>query len=147
MTRMAYPVPLNEQVSARMRRNGRRDTKPERTLRSLLHANGLRFRKDYAVRAGDRLVRPDVVFTRQRIAIFLDGCYWHACPQHGTQPRRNSEYWTDKLKRNIARDKVVNQALSACGWRVIRVWEHEDPAEAAETIAAAVRRQQTSIGA
>lgn len=121
-----------------MRRNRRRDTKPERTLRSLLHAKGLRFRKDHPVRVAGLLVRPDVVFSRQRIAIFLDGCYWHACPKHGTKPRHNSEYWTEKLERNVARDQAVNRALSASGWTVIRVWEHEDPAKVAETIAAAV---------
>jgi DNA mismatch endonuclease (patch repair protein) len=133
-TRIPYPEPLNEDVSRRMRANRRRDTKPERALRSALHRRGLRFRKDLPIRAGGRLVRPDVVFTRQRVAVFLDGCYWHSCPIHGTSPTRNSSYWDAKLRGNVERDHLVNQALSEAGWEVIRVWEHEHPEEAASLI-------------
>ena len=89
----AYPRPLDEHVSKRMRANRRRDTRPEIRLRSEVHTLGLRFRKDYPIRAGQRLVRPDIVFARQRLAVFLDGCYWHVCPVHGTRPTRNREYW------------------------------------------------------
>lgn len=135
-----YPQPLDEHVSRRMRANRRRDTKPEQALRSALHAQGLRFRKDLPTRAGDRLIRPDVVFPRQRIAVFLDGCYWHACPEHGTSPRRNATYWSWKLERNVQRDLAVNEALADAGWRVIRIWEHEHPDAAAAQIAAHVRR-------
>jgi DNA mismatch endonuclease, patch repair protein len=133
-----YPAPLNADVSRRMRANRRRDTKPERALRSALHTRGLRFRKDFPIRAGSRLVRPDVVFTRRRVAVFLDGCFWHGCPEHGTFPRRNSGYWEWKLKRNAERDLAVNAALMEAGWLVIRVWEHDSPRDAADRVAAAV---------
>ena len=83
-----------------------------------------------------RLVRPDIVFTRRHFAVFVDGCYWHACPEHGTRPSHNRGYWDDKLARNVARDHSVNQALSSAGWHVIRIWEHEDPRAAAARIAA-----------
>lgn len=119
-----------------MRANPRRDTNPEVALRSELHRRGLRFRKDLPVRAGDRLVRPDVVFTRARLAVFLDGCFWHVCPLHGTQPRWNSDYWRTKLDRNVARDKAVNDALAQAGWRVMRAWEHEPINDVAERVQA-----------
>jgi DNA mismatch endonuclease (patch repair protein) len=139
MSALPYPQPSDRHVSARMRRNPRRDTRPEIRLRSLLHRSGLRFRKDFPVRAGDRLIRPDIVFTRVRLAVFVDGCFWHCCPLHGNKPRRNTSYWLPKLERNVARDQVVNAALSQEGWNVIRIWEHEDPAEAAPAIATVVR--------
>jgi len=121
-------------VSLRMRRNPRRDTKPERQLRSELHRAGLRFRKDHPVRAGGRMIRPDIVFTRLRIAIFVDGCFWHCCPLHGNEPRHNSGYWGPKLRRNVDRDRSVDRALAEDGWCVIRVWEHEVPEAASELI-------------
>lgn len=145
MTPPEYPAPLNAAVSKRMRANPRRDTRPERELRSSLHALGLRFRKDFPVRAGDRVVRPDVVFTRRRIAVFLDGCYWHACPEHGTRPVRNSEYWAKKLDRNVARDRAVNEVLRKDGWQVIRIWEHEICAEAAIRIKSVIKGSERSL--
>jgi DNA mismatch endonuclease (patch repair protein) len=108
-----------------MRGNRRRDTRPEVQLRSYLHALGLRFRKDYRIQAGTRRVRADIVFTRRRLAVFVDGCFWHRCPEHGTSPRANSWYWEPKLDRNAARDLEVNQALHDAAWTVLRVWEHE----------------------
>src|SRR4051794_22042546 len=108
---VGYPEPLDDHVSTRFRANRHHDTKPERALRSELHARGLRFRKDLAIRAGPRLVRPDIVFTRARVAVFVDGCYWHACPEHGTLPRRNSPYWSRKLESNVERDRSVDAAL------------------------------------
>ena len=147
MTGLTYPEPLNEHVSRRMRANRRTDTRPERELRSALHALGLRFRKDHPVRAGGRLVRPDVVFTGQRLAVFLDGCYWHACPEHGTRPSRNRGYWSEKLARNVSRDQAVNAALGAAGWQVIRIWEHEPRQQAAEGVARAVgAARRASLG-
>jgi DNA mismatch endonuclease (patch repair protein) len=110
-----------------MRRNRRRDTGPELALRRVLHQMGLRYRIDYAVRTPQRLVRPDVVFTRARLAVFVDGCFWHCCPVHGTAPRANTDYWAPKLARNVQRDRAVDEALVAAGWRVLRAWEHEDP--------------------
>lgn len=123
-----------------MRANPRRDTKPEIALRSELHRRGLRFRKDLPLRVGSRVVRPDVVFTRPGVAVFLDGCFWHACPVHGNQPRANSDYWRRKLERNVARDRAVDEALSAAGWLVARAWEHEPVIEVAERVEVLVKR-------
>lgn len=131
MSRLPYPHPTSSEVSERMRRNPRRDTRPEAALRSELHRRGLRFRKDLPIRAPDRVVRADIVFTRARLAVFVDGCFWHACPIHGTEPQANTDYWRPKLARNVARDRAVDQALTEAGWRVLRAWEHEDPAEVA----------------
>jgi DNA mismatch endonuclease (patch repair protein) len=84
---------------------------------------------------GDIVVRPDIVFTRRRVAVFVDGCFWHGCPEHGELPVANRAFWRGKLERNALRDKRVDAALSAAGWRVVRVWEHERPADAADVIA------------
>ncbi len=122
-----------------MRRNPRRNTGPEVALRSELHRRGLRFRKDLPLRVPGRVVRPDVVFTRSRLAVFVDGCFWHSCPIHGNQPRANTDYWRPKLARNVARDRAVDEALTGAGWRVLRAWEHEPPEEIAKRIHAALR--------
>lgn len=125
-----------------MQSNTRRDTKPELRLRSALHAAGLRYRVDYPPLAGLRR-RADVAFTRQRVAVFMDGCYWHGCPDHG--PRRfgtNSEFWTGKIAANRARDADTNARLEAEGWLVLRFWEHDDPIAAAGDVAEAVRRRR-----
>lgn len=121
-----------------MQGNRRRDTGPERRLRSALHARGFRFRIDHPIELGGRRVRPDIVFTRQRVAVFVDGCFWHACPQHGTQPRTHAPYWSQKLARNVARDRRVDADLESSGWRVVRVWEHEAPEAAAAIVVAAL---------
>ena len=136
---LPYPHPTSPQVTARMRRNPRRDTRPEIALRSELHRRGLRFRKDLPFRVSDRVVRPDVAFTRARIAVFVDGCFWHVCPIHGNQPRANTEYWLPKLARNVARDRAVDDALLAAGWCVLRAWEHDTPASVADRVEAALR--------
>jgi DNA mismatch endonuclease (patch repair protein) len=122
-----------------MRSNTRRNTKPEVALSSALHRTGLRFRRDHRVVAGDVKVRPDFVFTRARIAVFLDGCFWHSCPDHATRPSANSDYWQAKLARNRERDRTVNAALADDGWNVLRFWEHDEPAQIAEKVAAAVQ--------
>ena len=122
-----------------MRANRRTNTAPERLLRSELHRRGLRFRIDTVVLAGDLRVRPDIVLTRARIAVFVDGCYWHGCPTHFQMPKANSEYWQDKIARNSERDQRVDAALVAAAWRVFRFWEHEDPGIAAATVADAWR--------
>jgi DNA mismatch endonuclease (patch repair protein) len=117
-----------------MQANRRRDTIPEVELRSQLHKRGRRFRKDFRVALGSRSVRVDIAFPRQRIAVFVDGCFWHQCPEHGQQPRRNAQYWGPKLIRNVERDLVVNDGLKRLGWRVLRVWEHMALEEAVETV-------------
>lgn len=131
---LPYPTPIDPAVSHRMTRNRRRDTRPELRIRSLLHRSGLRFRVDHPVRVGDITVRPDIVFTRLRLAVFVDGCFWHSCPMHGNMPRRNPDYWAPKLARNIARDRRVDAALTAAGWSIVRIWEHEPPSSAAEAV-------------
>lgn len=108
-----------------MRANRKTGTRPEALLRSALHRRGLRFRKGTLVYAGNVKVRPDIVFTKARVAAFLDGCFWHACPQHGTRPTANAGYWLAKLRRNVERDRIVDEALLGAGWRVVRVWEHD----------------------
>jgi DNA mismatch endonuclease, patch repair protein len=122
-----------------MQGNRRADTKPELALRSLLHRRGLRFRKDQRVDAAGTWVRPDVVFRRARVAVFVDGCYWHGCQQHKTLPKTNTDFWARKINRNVARDRVVDRALGDAGWRVLRFWEHDDPAHACDLVEATVR--------
>jgi DNA mismatch endonuclease (patch repair protein) len=119
-----------------MRSNRRRDTGPELALRRLLHAAGLRYRVDAPIRTPHRLIRPDVVFSRRRLAVFVDGCFWHQCPQHGTMPRDPTGYWHAKLARNVERDLATTAGLQGAGWSVLRIWEHVPPAEAAAHVAA-----------
>jgi DNA mismatch endonuclease, patch repair protein len=107
---------------------------PERRLRSELHRQGLRFRVDHPINASGLRVRPDVVFTARRVAVFVDGCFWHGCPQHGSFPKANADYWVPKLLRNAERDREIDARLHRAGWQVVRVWEHEDPTAAVERI-------------
>lgn len=118
----------------------RANTKPETALRSALHRAGLRFRKDYRIDLSEGRVRPDVVFTRVRVAVFLDGCFWHCCPEHGRRPTVNTGYWSPKLERNVERDRRNTAALRKAGWTVVRIWEHQDIAEAVKMVEAAVHR-------
>jgi DNA mismatch endonuclease (patch repair protein) len=120
-----YPHPSSPGRSANMRANKRTDTKPEMALRRALHRRGLRYRKDYRLDLDGARVRPDIAFTARRVAVFVDGCFWHACPEHGTKPASNTWYWGPKLARNVERDRAADVALAAAGWRVVRVWEHE----------------------
>jgi DNA mismatch endonuclease (patch repair protein) len=131
-----------------MRAIRRTDTKPEIALRRALHRQGYRFRKDYRLDLADgKRVRPDIAFTARRVAVFVDGCFWHACPDHGSKPANNTWYWEPKLRRNVERDRVADAALSAAGWDVVRVWEHE-PLDAAVTavLAALTRSGQPPSG-
>lgn len=122
-----------------MRANRRRDTGPELALRSALHGAGARYRVDFPIRpAGKRPVRPDIVFTARRIAVFVDGCFWHGCPLHHTKPIANAQYWEDKVSSNRDRDRRTTSTLEADGWTVIRIWEHENPQTAAAQILAVV---------
>lgn len=138
MSATPYPFPADQATSKRMSRNGKRDTRPELAVRSALHARGLRFRVDHRLRLPELTVRPDIVFTRRRVAVFVDGCFWHACPIHGISPTRNAAYWTSKLRRNVERDRRVDHVLAEAGWKVIRVWEHEDVTSAVARVAAAL---------
>lgn len=104
-----------------MKRVGQKDTAPEFALRRALHAHGLRYRTNYRVEG----IRIDVAFTRARVAVFVDGCFWHGCPKHGTIPKSNQAYWKPKLAQNKKRDQAQTAKLVAADWQVIRIWEHE----------------------
>ncbi|MHB9851450.1 very short patch repair endonuclease [Streptomyces krungchingensis] len=133
--------------SAARRRNMQairsRDTKPERLVRSLLHAQGLRYR--VAARPLPSLRRTaDIVFRPTKVAVFIDGCYWHGCPEHYVPPRTNPGYWSDKVARNMARDRDTDEQLQAAGWTVLRFWEHDPAEDCALKIAATVSRLRQS---
>lgn len=121
-------------TSARLSKQKRRDTKPEVALRRALHRRGLRYFVDRAPLKGMRR-RADLVFPRRKVAVYVDGCFWHSCPIHATKPRNNAQWWADKLAANVTRDRDTDEKLLAEGWRVVRIWEHEDPAEAADRVA------------
>jgi DNA mismatch endonuclease (patch repair protein) len=114
----------------------RKDTKPELAIRSRLHARGYRFRVDHRLDLPNARVRPDIVFTRQKLAIFVDSCFFHVCPEHTPKADiRNPAYWIPKLQGNQARDARNKADLEKAGWRVLRIWSHTDPAEAVRLIA------------
>lgn len=123
-----------------MRANKRRDTKPELFLRAILHSRGLRFRVDCSPLKGVRS-RADIVFTKAKIAVFVDGCFWHGCPEHFIMPKTNVDYWSAKISRNRERDEAADQALASREWEVVRVWEHEAPGAAADLIEAEWKRR------
>lgn len=124
-----------------MRAIRRRDSAAERALRSELHRRGYRFRVDYPVPVEGRSPRPDLAFTRLRLAVFVDGCFWHGCPEHGGQPKQNAHYWRPKIARNMERDREQNARLEQAGWEVIRIWAHENPVAAANRVEQALRDQ------
>src|SRR5919107_2002682 len=113
-----------------MRSNRGRDTSPELAVRRAAHALGLRYRVD-ARPLPEVNRRADLVFTRARVAVFIDGCFWHACPEHGTSPRTNSDYWGPKIARNVERDEETDRLLRDAGWLPLRIWEHEPPGDGA----------------
>ena len=128
------PFASSEAVHHRMSKLARKDTGPEIALRQALHARGLRF---FVHRRPLNELRrtADVVFPTPKIAVFVDGCFWHGCPSHGRrQHRTNGWYWPEKIEQNRLRDADTNQQLSRAGWNVVRVWEHEEPAQAAQRI-------------
>ncbi|MGA1826641.1 very short patch repair endonuclease [Microbacterium sp.] len=116
-----------------MRANKSRDTKPERLVRSILHAHGLRYRTHFRPVLEVRRTA-DIVFTRQRLAVFIDGCFWHACPEHFISPKTNGSYWASKIDGNKRRDVATDDYLREAGWTVLRFWEHETPSSAADAI-------------
>jgi DNA mismatch endonuclease (patch repair protein) len=118
----------------------RRDTKPEKAIRSALHARGYRFRVDHRLNLDGVHARPDVVFTRRRVAVFVDGCFWHGCPEHGRRDSiKNPDYWHAKIQGNVVRDDRADRALSAAGWQVVRIWEHEAVQDAVDRVACALQ--------
>jgi DNA mismatch endonuclease, patch repair protein len=140
VARKARPpmTPSSVGVSERMSRVRRRDTAPELELRSELHRRGLRYRVDRRPLKGIPS-RADLVFGPAKVAVYVDGCFWHSCPEHGTMPRSNEAFWQQKLSRNQERDAATNAALAEQGWTVVRVWEHEEIEPAANRVEAAVR--------
>lgn len=114
----------NDGVRRSMRSNRASGTRPELRLRSALHRRGLRFRVQFRVPGAPRS-RIDIAFTRARVAVYLDGCFWHGCPAHPFQPKRNAEYWAQKFAANRRRDADTNELLRAQGWLVLRFWDHE----------------------
>lgn len=107
-----------------------RDTAPELAVRSAAHRLGLRYRVDVAPLPGSRR-RADMIFRRPRVAVYVDGCFWHGCPQHYQAPQRNADYWKAKVEGNRRRDRETDRQLTEAGWTVVRVWEHEDAIDAA----------------
>jgi DNA mismatch endonuclease (patch repair protein) len=127
-----------------MSRQNSRDTAPEVAVRKLLHASGLRYRVNVPVPGMPRR-SIDIVFPKAKIAIFLDGCFWHGCPQHATHPKANAEWWRTKLDKNMARDVETTEHLRAAGWTVLRFWEHEPSDACAHTIADAVLARRSGL--
>ncbi|MFH8223026.1 very short patch repair endonuclease [Streptomyces sp. NPDC018057] len=129
-----------------MSRQASKDTAAELLVRRLLHAAGLRYRVEYPV-PGMARRRIDVAFTSVKVAVLIDGCFWHGCPEHATQPKANAQWWRQKLDRNMARDAETTDHLVAAGWEVLRFWEHEPAPDVALRIAAAVERRRSRQGA
>jgi len=120
-------------VRQRMQATLRRDTPPELKIRSLLHRRGYRFRVD-ARPLKSQKSRADIVLKRFRVAVYIDGCFWHGCPLHATWPKANASWWREKIESNRYRDARANAVLMASGWVVVRIWEHEDPSTALDRI-------------
>lgn len=134
-------------VARSMRSNKRRDTGPELAIRRLVHASGYRYRVDFAADPSRPRLRADLVFTSVKLAVFIDGCFWHGCPVHATMPVRNRDYWEPKLLRNVDRDRTTTESLRRNGWTVLRIWEHVPPAEAARSITDEVDRLRARAAA
>lgn len=124
MTRESWATSPSTRKS--MQGNKARDTRPELAVRRLLHARGLRYRV-HARPLAELRRTADVLFGRQRVAVFIDGCYWHGCPEHYTAPKENADFWRGKVERNRERDRETDQALGDAGWTVLRFWSHESP--------------------
>ena len=131
---MSRVIPSSHEASKRMARVPQKGTKAELMLRRKLHSRGLRYRLHLTLLAKPRRVA-DIVFPRARIAIFVDGCFWHGCPEHATWPKSNADFWRAKIEANRLRDMDTSQRLASHGWKIVRVWEHENPDDAANRIA------------
>ena len=141
--RLLPPTPT---VARNMSRLGRKDTGPELAIRRELHRRGLRYRVFYPVPGLARRTI-DIAFTRWRLAVFVDGCFWHGCPQHFNMPKNNQEWWEAKIAGNVARDADTDAHLRDAGWEVLRLWEHEPPMQAAEAILTALRHRRKPLDA
>lgn len=137
----AKPMPSSELATRRMRNTPTRDTPAELAVRRLLHARGWRYRVDVRPEVTIRR-KADIVFTRAKVAVFIDGCFWHFCPVHGSSPKANADWWQQKLSGNVRRDRDTDERLAAAGWTVVRIWEHEQPAEAVARIEEALESRR-----
>ncbi len=135
---MSRVSPSSHEASLRMARVRQKGTDAELSLRKELHARGLRYRLHVPLLTKPRRVA-DIVFASARVAIFVDGCFWHGCPEHASWPKSNAQFWRDKIETNRARDADTDRRLRASGWRVVRVWSHDDAGDAAERIEDIVR--------
>lgn len=134
---MLRPASSSSNASSRMAKVRQKGTDAEVALRREMYRIGLRYRIDYEVLRKPRRVA-DVVFPGRRIAVFVDGCFWHGCPEHATWPKQNAEFWREKIEANQRRDADTNDRLRSLGWTVLRFWSHESPTEAAQTVAQVV---------
>jgi DNA mismatch endonuclease, patch repair protein len=137
MTGAGTPPASSPAALRRMQTARQRDTRPELAVRSELHRRGLRFYVDRAPIPSLRR-RADIIFPRRKITVFIHGCFWHGCPEHGTWPRANAAWWRAKIERNQARDHDTVCRLAAAGWTVVTVWEHESPTDAADRVVMAL---------
>ena len=140
MTREPAREAATASVHAKFSQLARRDTAPELAVRRALHASGLRYRVEYPMPGAPRR-RIDVAFPRQKLAVLIDGCFWHGCPEHRKPPARNSSWWEWKRATNEARDRDTDAKLREEGWRVLRIWEHVEPAQAVEMVRSALAEQ------
>jgi len=122
----------------------RRDTAEELLLRSVVHRAGLRYRVDWPLPGTRR--RADLAFTRARVAVFVDGCFWHGCPLHGTWPKANAAWWRKKIETNVRRDRDTDARLKAAGWKVLRFWGHDEMSRSAREVVATVCRRRSRTG-
>lgn len=134
----AIEPPVTPAVRRNMQANRGRDTGPEILIRSALHAMGLRFRVGQPL-PFDRRRRADITFTRVGLYVFIDGCFWHHCPEHFVMPKTRTDFWMTKILGNEARDAETNARIRETGGTVIRIWEHDNPAEAVARIVSAYR--------
>lgn len=130
-------------VRRNMQANRGRDTGPEMQLRRLLHTSGLRYRVHWPV-PGERRRRIDIAFTRSKVAVFVDGCFWHRCPDHYSAPKVNGEFWDAKIRKNVERDAHTTSLLVETGWLVMRFWEHDEPGRVAASVRVAVHDRAAS---
>ena len=131
------PEPLDSSTSSRLSRQLRAGTKPEVALRKELWSRGFRYSLHRPIPGTRRTI--DIALVRHRVAVFVDGCFWHSCPRHGTIPRNNSVWWREKLARNMRRDHETTRILRSQGWKVVRIWEHEKTSSAARRVERATR--------
>ncbi|RAG83794.1 very short patch repair endonuclease [Streptacidiphilus pinicola] len=136
-------TPSSPDVSVRMSLQASQNTRPEVAVRRALRAIGVGYRIHVAV-PGKRRRSIDIAFVGPKVAVFIDGCFWHSCPEHGTRPGSNSEQWRAKFARNIERDLDTTAHLEGLGWLVLRFWEHQSPVDVAEQVAAAVAERRRS---